>query len=130
VKLNELLNLYLYTSNKADNYWIVFIMVTGAVLAVNFPHEGMARYFVAIGLSLIYGIFVFIDFWALQQTYDALNTFAEEIKKHQSIETDFITDRMKKKLRELPEALDGTWSKLVPWVFLIIISGINYVKTI
>jgi hypothetical protein len=90
----------------------------------------MARYFVAIGLSLIYGIFVFIDFWALQQTYDALNTFAEEIKKHQSIETDFITDRMKKKLRELPEALDGTWSKLVPWVFLIIISGINYVKTI
>lgn len=128
--LNELTSHYIALSNKADNYWVTFIVITGAILAVNLPEKPPTSYFVATGLVLIYAAFVIITSWALNRTYETLNIFAKEIESRKDIEDAFNTESMKIKYKHLPQALTGITSKFIPWLFLAIVVTITIVKVV
>ncbi len=127
MSLYELVDLYLSVSQKADNYWTVYIVVTVSLLAVPLPKGTASSYVIGSFISLIFAIYSFVNNWALRQVYESLREIGLEIER-QSVSTEQASKEFSTYLVSLKDLLPGEWNTSVHIVFVLFLVAAMVLK--
>ena len=125
--LYQLLDLYLSVSQKADNYWTIYIIVTVSLLAASLPMGTAISYVVEAFISLIFGIYSYVNSWALGNVYYSLKEIGSEIaeKAHESSD---VSERFSVYVSTLKDLLPGEWNAKVHALFVVLLFLAMFLK--